>query len=208
MFNNSISFLPLTNYSVDNANGRKEIPPFLEGKVEVGVMYWCKGQWSRLLDSYGLSNIQPLLSYHLSTDRIFTTVFLWMFQDISTSKRWDSRAVQLLLSFHNIYYYIYRLSVLSFSHNNARFPKPEKKQCFKTQLQSLNLFCRCHILTDSKISVEPGFEITFPILLHKPIWQSCFRTFQNTYRYSKLFKMIRNPFLSIAAHIVSKYCTP
>ena len=83
-----------------------------------------------------------------------------------------------------------------------------KKQSFNTQLRSLNLFCRCHILTDSKISVEPGFEITFPILLHKPIWQSCFRTFQNTYRYSKLFKMIRNPFLSIAAHIVSKYCTP
>ena len=90
----------------------------------------------------------------------------------------------------------------------CKVSKTWKKQCFKAQLQSLNLFCRCHILTDSKISGEPGFEITFPILLHKPIWQSCFRTFQNTFGYSKLFKMITNHVLSIAVHVVSEYCTP
>ena len=80
MFNNLISFLLLTNCSVDNANGGKKIAPFLETKVEVGVTCWCKGQWSRLLDSYGLSNIQPLLSYHLLTDSIFTAAFSGCFR--------------------------------------------------------------------------------------------------------------------------------
>ena len=125
MFNNSISFLPLTNYSVDNANGRKEIPPLLEGKVEVGVMYWCKGQWSRLLDSYGLSNIQPLLSYHLLTDRIYTAVFSGCFRILA--------AVFFFFKTKGLILYSYRLSrfVLGISdpwvsHNNARFPKPGK----------------------------------------------------------------------------------
>ena len=47
-------------------------------------------------------------------------------------KRWHSRAVQPLLSIHLHTDRLYiQISVLSFSHNNARFPKPERNNVSK-----------------------------------------------------------------------------
>ena len=179
---------------------------FLEGKVEVGVMCGCKGQWSRLLDSYGLSNhCYPTTSSQTGYLQQFFSGYFRIFL-LQTMTLTGCPTIAIHPPAHR--QVIYTDISAEFFPQQCKVSKTWKKQCFKTQLQSLNLFCRCHILTDSKISGEPGFEITFPILLHKPIWQSCFRTFQNTFRYSKLFKMIRNHFLSIAVHVVSEYCTP
>ena len=127
MFNNSISFLLLTNYSVDNGNGWKEIPPFLEGKVEVGVMCWCKGQWSRLLDSYGLSNnCYPTTSSQTGyLQQFFSGYFRIFLLQTMTLTGCPSIAIHPPAQ-ERLYI---QISVLSFSHNNASFPKPEKPKC-------------------------------------------------------------------------------